>query len=366
MPASVNQDAIAPGHARALARDLLAWYELAARDLPWRHTRDPYAIWVSEVMLQQTRVEVVAGRWQRFLDRFPDIATLSTAPESEVLAEWAGLGYYRRARSLHRAAQELIARGVDALPGSCAELRLLPGFGTYTAGAVASIAFAERVAAVDGNVERVMARLMALPEDPARGAARDTVRDSATAMLRGVDPAALNQALMELGATVCTPRAPRCSACPWSGACRAHALHAQADYPRRPERKPAIAVTSYVGVARNAQGEYLFRQRPAGGHNAGLWELPRTEFLVPESVPDPSGELRSLAAGLGQDWEIGDALVSVPHTITRHRITLIAYRVVVTAGEHDGGGSWLSCERATGRGLTAATAKILKRLPPLL
>lgn len=366
MSPRVNQDSIAPRRARTLAREILAWYREQARDLPWRHSDDPYAIWVSEVMLQQTRVEVVRGRWQRFLDRFPDIRTLAEATEAEVLAEWAGLGYYRRVRSLHRAARELADRSVTRLPSTSAELRLLPGFGAYTAGAVASIAFGERVAAIDGNVERVLSRLLALAGDPARGEARDQVRALATALLDRTEPGELNQALMELGATVCTPRAPLCAQCPWEAPCRARVLGAQTEYPRRPPRRAAVDVVCFAAVARGPGGKFLFRRRPEGGHNAALWEFPSTGLLVPDPAPDPSSELRMLGETLGLNWQIHEALVSVRHTITHHRITVIAHAVEPGDLPVTDDLDWLEPPVAKGRGLTAAGSKILAALPTLL
>jgi A/G-specific adenine glycosylase len=366
MSSTVNQQGIPPGRVRALATDLLNWYGVEARDLPWRQTRDPYAIWVSEVMLQQTRVEVVVNRWGSFLERFPDIASLAKAPQADVLAEWAGLGYYRRVRSLHRAACELADRGVDELPRSSAELRLLPGFGAYTAGAVASIAFGERVPAVDGNVERVFARLLALSGDPARGTAKSELRAWATAMLDRADPAELNQALMELGATVCTPRSPSCGRCPWSARCRAHAMGAAGDYPRRPAPRPAINVLSFVAVARDSKGRMLFRRRADGGHNAGLWELPSTAFLVPDAFPDPATELRALGLELDREWEVQGGLTRVKHSITHHRITAVAHAVADQGRRAPDPLAWLDSDGARKRGLTAAAGKILERLPTLI
>jgi A/G-specific adenine glycosylase len=365
MSPGVNQHGIAPRRARALARDLLDWYADHARDLPWRQSRDPYAIWISEVMLQQTRVEVVVGRWERFMRRFGDLETLAQAPESEVLSEWAGLGYYRRVRALHRAARELVDRGTTELPRSAAELRLLPGFGAYTAGAVASIAFGERVPAIDGNVERVCARLVALEVDPSLAEGRGVVQGAVTALLDRVDPATLNQALMELGATVCTPRAPRCGKCPWANRCRAHTLGTAEDYPRRRPRRAAVEVVSFVAVAADRNGRFLFRRRPQGAHNAGLWELPSTGLLSPDGA-DADRELSALARELERRWKVQSALARVRHSITHHRITAVAHAV----SDPDGGGAgpvaWLSPETATARGVTAATAKLLGRLPTLL
>lgn len=186
---------------------LLAWYDRIRRDLPWRRTRDPWAIWVSEVMLQQTRVETAIPYFERFLIRFPDPAALAAAPIEEVLAQWSGLGYYRRARQLHGAAREVVERG--GLPRSSAELERLPGIGPYTAAAIASIAFGEPVPVLDGNVVRVAARLSAEPEDPSRAAARGRLLAVAATLLEISRPGDSNQALMELGATVCLPKSPR-------------------------------------------------------------------------------------------------------------------------------------------------------------
>lgn len=365
MPSSVNKQSLSPRRARPLADRLLDWYRREARDLPWRRTRDPYRIWVSEIMLQQTRVESVLGRYERFLARFPDVRSLAAADEKEVLAEWAGLGYYRRARQLHAAARQVVESGGE-LPTSSAALRLLPGFGRYTAGAVASIAFGEEVSAVDGNVERVLARLLALESDPKRGPGAEVIRESATRLLRGRPPSELNQALMELGATICTPTAPRCPSCPWTRSCRARQQGVVELLPRRSPRPQPLDVACYAAVARRGAA-LLWRRRGPEEHNAGLWELPTTVWHGGE--PDAArGErdLRALGESLQRGWKVGPPLTEVRHGITRHRIRVVAREVVDCDAAAAGDLAWAEAPEAERWGLTAAARKLLRRLPTLL
>ncbi len=357
-----------PRRARALAEALVEWYRRVARDLPWRRTQDPYAIWVSEVMLQQTRVEVVTGRWAPFLQRFPDVRSLAEADPAEVLAAWAGLGYYRRARQLHAAAQRILEVHGSHLPTDSAALRLLPGFGAYTAGAVSSIAFAERVCAVDGNVERVLSRLLGLEGDPKRAPTAGVIREVATALVAEESPAEVNQGLMELGATVCTPRSPRCGACPWSGACRARASGRPEDFPRTAPRRRSIEVACYAAVVGSPRG-LLWRRRPEGEPNAGLWELPTTPWHPGKAdVAAAQDALEDLGHGLDRRWRVGDALARARHGITHHRITVVAHRVEdLGTARFDPGSLRLGPpHEAETWGLTAATTKLLGRLPTLL
>jgi len=256
---------------RMFSTKLLRWFHRARRDLPWRETpRDPYRVWVSEVMLQQTRVDVVIPYYERFLRRFPTLRALSRAPLDDVLALWSGLGYYSRARNLHRAAQ---AAG-GALPGSAAELRELPGFGPYTAAAVASLAFGEDVPLVDGNVARVLARAFRL-----QGDARREAWDVAAKLLPRGRAGAFNEALMELGATVCTPRAPRCGRCPVAAHCEGK--DAPEKYPA-PKKRPARPLLEWQALAlRRRDGAVLLARRPAGALFAGMWDLPATGVSLP-------------------------------------------------------------------------------------
>jgi A/G-specific adenine glycosylase len=227
----------------ALRRSLLAWYRREARDLPWRRTADPYAIWVSEIMLQQTRVDVAKPYFQRWMARFPTVHALAAAKEEAVLQAWSGLGYYRRARNLHAAARRIAA---DGMPSDAASLRELPGVGAYTAGAIASIAFGERVPAVDGNVVRVLARLHAWTGSASSPRLTKQVQAAAERLVPARGAGDWNQALMDLGATVCTPKAPRCDSCPVARLCKAKAGKAGSRRRRAgPRRAPSAATTPW-------------------------------------------------------------------------------------------------------------------------
>ena len=232
--------------ARDVARRLSRWYRVHRRDLPWRHTRDPYAIWISEVMLQQTTVEVVAKRWRRFLTRFPTVGSLARVSERAVLAEWSGLGYYARARNLHRAARAIAVRG--AFPRTLEGWRDLPGVGAYTAAAVASISFGVPEPVVDGNVVRVLCRLRGLRLDPKAPATLAKVRALARPLVPARNSGDHNQALMELGALVCTPRVPRCGACPLRTFCRAAASGKPEGFPRRPHPAKPRSIHLVAGI----------------------------------------------------------------------------------------------------------------------
>jgi A/G-specific adenine glycosylase len=237
---------IAADLAHDVAHRLLRWYRVHRRDLPWRHTRDPYAIWISEVMLQQTTVEVVAKRWRRFLTRFPTVGSLARVSERAVLAEWSGLGYYSRARNLHRAARAIAVRG--AFPRTLEGWLNLPGVGAYTAAAVASISFGVPEPVVDGNVVRVLCRLHGLRLDPKAPATLAKVRALAGPLVPARNSGDHNQALMELGALVCTPRTPRCAACPLRGACRAAKSGKPEAFPRAPRRPEPRTIHLVAGI----------------------------------------------------------------------------------------------------------------------
>ena len=261
---------------------LLAWFEAGARDLPWRRTRDPYAIWLSEVMLQQTRAAAATPYYHRFLERFPTVTALACAPEPDVLAAWSGLGYYHRARNLHRAAQQIESAG--QFPANHQAIRALPGVGDYTAAAVASIAFGLPHAVLDGNVLRVIARLAADGGDIGAGLTRKRFQLVADDWLDRRKPGAFNQAMMELGATVCLPRNPQCLLCPVAAFCEARAAGMQAQYPVKGAKvKAVIAVSALVVVEQAAS--FLVRQRPADSKRmAGFWELP-DDAQFPASWP---------------------------------------------------------------------------------
>lgn len=259
---------------------LLSWFGAHQRTLPWRSTQDsgridPYNIWVSEIMLQQTRVAAVLDHYAEFLRRFPTVTALAQAAEADVLAAWSGLGYYRRARMLHRGAQVVVTEHAASLPGTAAELRMLPGIGAYTSAAIASIAFGEPVTAVDGNVERVITRVASLSAKGAvRGAAlRRRIGDLAGMLLDTVQPGDFNQAMMELGATICLPRNPLCGQCPVAGQCATRGEHPVER--RKPMVRREVACALVVKSGPRDSTQVLLRQRPwAGTVMPGMWELP--------------------------------------------------------------------------------------------
>jgi A/G-specific adenine glycosylase len=309
--------------AAELRRRLLAWYRANRRDLPWRRTRDPWAILVSELMLQQTRVDTVIPYYERFLARFPDAASLARAPLDDVLSLWAGLGYYGRARNLHRAADQIVREHAGALPDGRDALRALPGVGRYTAGAVASIAFGRAEPVVDGNVTRVLARLRGIRADVGSPAVIRRLWQEAEALARGRSPGELNQGLMELGATVCTPRAPRCSACPWQSRCRACRDGNAESLPVKSRKTAPREVEAVAGVVER-RGRWLVVRRPPAGLLGGLWELPGGDCRPGEA---PAAALaRCLRERVGLAIRGAEAHGHVAHAFTHLRLRLHVFR----------------------------------------
>ncbi|MEE2778523.1 MAG: A/G-specific adenine glycosylase [Acidobacteriota bacterium] len=299
---------------------LLQWYRRRRRDLPWRRGQAPYVVLVSEIMLQQTRVETVIPYFERFLETFPTIEHLAGATQDEVLARWSGLGYYRRARLLHAAAREIVARG--RFPERASELIELPGIGPYTAAAVASIAFGEAVAVVDGNVERVASRMLALAGDPARGAAKAEVRTWACSMLDECCPGDSNQALMELGAVVCRPATLDCEVCPLSDDCQGLAMGVAEQFPHRAQRASTVLERRVVAIVENDGRFLLYRNPDDAVLLAGMWELP---WVVRR------GRLRrdweaALSTTFGGRWTLGERVGEARHAITTRRIVLGIHR----------------------------------------
>lgn len=293
-------------------RGLLAWYDAHRRDLPWRRVRDPYRIWVSEVMLQQTRVETVEPRYLQFLERFPTVEALAAASEEEVLAQWSGLGYYRRARQLHAAARQRVAGG--EWPRDAAGWRHLPGVGEYTAAAVASIAYGESIPVVDGNVARVMSRLHGLRQrQDASAGGRRRLAELAALWLDPGRPGDSNQALMEIGATVCTPRRPRCPACPLAVECMARRSGTPERFPAAARARPAERRRLTAAVVSDEGRVLLFRRAVDQGLLDGMWELPWVECGHESAA-------RALGRKYGGRWRLGEHHGTVRHSITYRRL----------------------------------------------
>lgn len=280
--------------AKELARRLIDFYRGRRRDLPFRRTRDPYAIWVCEVMAQQTQIATLVPYWERWMRRFPTVRALAEAPLDDVLGAWAGLGYYARARSLHAAARLVVDRHRGRLPADPEALRALPGVGPYTAGAVASIAFGRRAAAVDGNVARVYARLFGIEEDVRAAATQKRLWRLAEALVPEEAPGDFNQALFDLGATICTPRAPACLACPLAERCAARAAGRQEALPVVRRRLAAIEREVHAALIVRA-GRWLLCRRVPRGLFGGLWELPALDALQAAGVRVTVDRRRALA-----------------------------------------------------------------------
>lgn len=303
------------GHAidpAQLIRDLLRWYDAHARDLPWRippaspARPDPYHVWLSEVMLQQTTVAAVRGRFEQFIHRWPDIAALAAAEDAEVMAEWAGLGYYSRARNLIACARQIAALG--RFPDNRKALRALPGIGDYTSAAIAAIAFGHPETVVDGNVERVVARLFAV--QTALPAARRELRQLAAQLTPNARPGDFAQAMMDLGATLCTPRKPGCDACPIRDHCAAHAQGIAADLPKRSPKKPRPHRIGTAWVLRAPDGGILVEKRPARGLLGGMLAFPSTGWDGSDHGPPasadwrPAGEVRHVLTHFSLDLAV--------------------------------------------------------------
>ncbi|MBD3366853.1 MAG: A/G-specific adenine glycosylase [Candidatus Eisenbacteria bacterium] len=303
-----------------ISQALLAWYDVSRRDLPWRGTTDPYAVWVSEVMLQQTQVGRVIDYWTRFLDALPTVESLAGASLDDVLALWSGLGYYSRARRLHAAAREVVDERGGRLPETAAGLRELPGMGDYTSAAVASIAFGEPVPVLDANVVRVLSRLLASTGDPRRAGVRRELRAAAAEIVRVGRPGDVNQALMELGALVCLPREPACDDCPLFSFCAGRQSGDPRTYPAAAGRPEVLTLREAALVLCGEGTVLLTRERHPRGWWNDLWRLPTKELgsgrpeepvwesVVKDELPDPPGK-----AG------------SIRYSVTRHRVVLDVY-----------------------------------------
>lgn len=304
-------------------RRLLAWYRKHARSLPWRETRDPYAIWVSEAMLQQTQVATVQRYYARFLAAFPTLHHLAAATESDVLRLWEGLGYYRRARNLQRGVQAVVREHDGRFPRDLGAAQRLPGVGRYTAGAILSFAFDERAPIVEANTLRLYARLLAFDEDPRSAAGQRVLWQAAAELLPARGAGEFNQALMELGSQVCSPKAPKCSECPVVKLCPTFARGWQARIPP-PAKSPAVTELHEAAVAVRRGPRVLLVQRQSHERWAGLWDFPRVQEAGTSPMPE-----EEVAAQLTARWRLKTRAVqkvgSIRHTVTRYRIELACY-----------------------------------------
>jgi A/G-specific adenine glycosylase len=309
---------------------LLAWYDRHRRDLPWRHARDAYAVWVSEVMLQQTQVATVLRYFPEWMRRFPTVEALARAPESAVLHAWQGLGYYSRARRLQAGARVVVERHGGRIPRDHAALLALPGIGAYSAGAIASIAFGERQPLVDGNVVRVLTRVFGLGGDPTKLPLRRTLWELARRLVPADRPGDFNQALMELGATVCTPRGARCDGCPLEAGCEARRRGLVERLPELRARVSPTKVRVAAAVVRE-RGRVLVVQLPSDAPRwAGLWTFPHAELVAGEA-PEGAAE-RAAREQAGKEVRIVRPLTRLTHSITRFRISIEVFEAVLAAG----------------------------------
>ncbi len=312
------------------SRRILAWYADNARRLPWRELSDPYRTWVSEIMLQQTRVEAVIPYFERWMARFPTLADLASASEQDVLRAWEGLGYYSRARNLHRAARLVMERFGGALPADRDALQSLPGIGRYTAGAIAAIAFGQDEPALDGNIRRVLARVFDV-DVPARSPEGERILwGLAAENLPEGRASDYIQGMMDLASSICTPRDPRCLICPVNELCRARALGVQA---QRPVLLPKPATPHYLVSAAVIErgGQVLLAQRPAGGLLGGMWEFPGGKVEPGETLPESLR--REIIEELGVEIEVGEPFGVYEHAYTHFSVTLHAFRCRLVSGE---------------------------------
>lgn len=319
---------------REFAQRLLAWWDTARRDLPWRRRKDAYAIWIAEVMLQQTQIDTVIPYYERWMGKFPDVATLARHSLEEVLKSWQGLGYYGRARNIHAAAREIVATYEGRLPAEVDELAELPGIGRYTAGAIASIAFNRRAPVVDGNVTRVFSRLLDLEDDVTESSTRRKLWAIASTFLPAQRPGDYNQALMELGQRICLPAMPRCPVCPVADLCRARLRGTQHERPNRPPRKRAPHFVVVAGIIWRSVAAvdkpFLITRRPLDGMLGGLWEFPGGKVRGSETLQE--GLRREIWEELRIDIEVGKQLCVLKHAYTHFHITLHTFYALHQSG----------------------------------
>ncbi len=312
-----------------LQRSLREWYQTQGRDLPWRQTRDPYRIWVSEIMLQQTQVKTVIPYYHRWLKTFPDLSPLAKSSLQTVLKQWEGLGYYARARNLHRAAKVIVNDYNGIFPQQLADVLSLPGIGRTTAGGILSAAFNQPLSILDGNVKRILARLIALDTPPKK--AINQLWELSDQLLDQNHPRDYNQALMDLGATLCTPKQPSCLLCPWRNSCQAFQHNLQTEIPMRTPSSPLPHKQIGVAVIWNQQGEILIDRRLQEGLLGGLWEFPGGKIEAQETIP--ACIEREIKEELGITVEVGDHLITINHAYNHFRVTLYVHHCRYLSGD---------------------------------
>jgi A/G-specific adenine glycosylase len=313
-----------------VSRDLLAWYDRSARDLPWRASQDPYRVWVSEVMLQQTRVDTVIPYYKNWLEAFPDLQHLAAADERQVMQLWEGLGYYSRARNMLKTAKIVVDEQAGRFPDSTAELKKLPGIGDYIAGALASIAFGRDEVALDGNGLRVLARLTAFDQPINEAAAKKVIRELMQSMLPTGRAGDFNQAIMDLGATICVQRSPLCAQCPLKPHCLAYGNGSQNALPLKTRKKPTPLYAVAAAVMRR-EGRVLVDKRRADGLLGGLWEFPGGK--VEEGEDLPTALVREIMEELGVDIAVRTELGTYRHAYTHFKVVVTAFEVEILSGE---------------------------------
>ena len=319
-----------PNQYKSIRRRLLRWFDENARDLPWRRTQDPYAIWLSEIMLQQTQVDTVKAYYVRFMDRLPTVGHFARAHLDTILKLWEGLGYYARARNAHKAAKQVMAEFDGEFPRSVEELQRLSGVGRYTAGAIASIAFGVRAPLVDGNVVRILCRIFCLHGNPASPAMQKTLWALASDLVPTRRPGDFNEAMMELGATVCHRQSPDCPQCPLEGICQAYQKGVQETLPKRVKRKPRPRYQVAVGVIYK-RGRILIDKRRPEGLLGGLWEFPGGKKHARESYE--RALKREVREELGIEIQVKHKLMVVDHAYTHFEVQLHVFACEFVSGQ---------------------------------